>query len=222
VWTVAALAMLGAGLTQGALGFGFPAISTPILALFVDVKSAIILNLLPNFTVNVVSIVRGGNWGASLGRYWPVALWVLVGSWIGASFLILAPQEPIRLLLGVSIFAYLYQGWLAHLDWRWLSEKPRLSAMVFGLAGGFFSGSVNQSLPPAPHLLHAHRAHGRRDDADPQSVFHGRQGRSGGYARVRGGDPAHSSGGEPSADRGGASGSLPRRAPAETHFGQDL
>jgi uncharacterized protein len=148
VWTVAALAMLGAGLTQGALGFGFPAISTPILALFVDVKSAIILNLLPNFTVNVVSIVRGGNWGASLGRYWPVALWVLVGSWIGASFLILAPQEPIRLLLGVSIFAYLYQGWLAHLDWRWLSEKPRLSAMVFGLAGGFFSGSVNQSLPP--------------------------------------------------------------------------
>jgi uncharacterized protein len=148
VWIVAAAAMLAAGLTQGALGFGFPAISTPILALFVDIKTAIILNLLPNFTVNVVSIVRGGNWGESLGRYWPVAAWVLAGSWLGALFLIVAPQEPIRLLLGLSIFAYLYQGWLARLDWRWLAEKPRLSAMVFGLAGGFFSGSVNQSLPP--------------------------------------------------------------------------
>jgi uncharacterized protein len=140
--------MLAAGVTQGALGFGFPAISTPILALLVDVKTAIILNLLPNFTVNVISIVRGGNWGASLGRYWPVAAWVLAGSFLGTQFLIVAPQEPIRLLLGLAIFAYLYQGWLARLDWRWLAEKPRLSAMVFGTVGGFFSGSVNQSLPP--------------------------------------------------------------------------
>lgn len=148
LWTAVALAMFGAGLTQGALGFGFPTISTPILVLMTDVKTAIILNLLPNFTVNCVSIARGGNWGASLGRYWPVALWVLVGSFLGAQFLIHAPQEPIRLLLGLAIFAYLYQGLLAHLDWSWLSRRSGLSAMAFGLTGGFFSGTVNQALPP--------------------------------------------------------------------------
>ena len=140
--------MFGAGITQGALGFGFPTISTPILVLMTDVKTAIILNLLPNFAVNCVSIVRGGNWGASLGRYWPVAAWVLAGAFFGTLFLIHAPQEPIRLLLGLAILAYLYQGLLARLDWSWLSRKRRLSAMVFGLAGGFFSGTVNQSLPP--------------------------------------------------------------------------
>jgi uncharacterized membrane protein YfcA len=75
-------------------------------------------------------------------------MWMLVGSFFGAQFLIHAPQEPIRLLLGLAIFAYLNQQVLAHLDWSWLSRKPRLSAMVFGLAGGFFSGTVNQSLPP--------------------------------------------------------------------------
>src|SRR5207248_2561676 len=106
------------------------------------------LNLLPNFAVNVISVVRGGNWGASLGRYWPVAAWVLVGSFIGASFLVLAPQEPIRLLLAVAIFAYLGQSRLAQLDWTWLVRMPRLSAMVFGVTGGFFSGTVNNSLPP--------------------------------------------------------------------------
>src|SRR5687767_15926391 len=111
----AAAAILAAGLTQGALGFGFPAISTPFLVLITDVKTAIILNLLPNFTVNVISIVRGGNLGASLGRYWPLAAWVLVGSYLGAQFLIVAPQEPIRILLGLAILAYLYQGWLARL-----------------------------------------------------------------------------------------------------------
>jgi len=116
--------------------------------LMFDVKTAIILNLLPNFTVNLISVVRGGNWGASLGRYWPVAIWVLVGSFAGAAFLILSPQEPIRLLLALMILAYLQQQRLAKLDWSWLARYPRLSAGVFGLTGGFFSGSVNNSLPP--------------------------------------------------------------------------
>ena len=148
LWAAAAAALFVAGITQGALGFGFPAVSTPVLVLLTDVKTAIILNLLPNFTVNVISIIAGGNWSASLGRYWPVAAWVLVGSVLGAGFLILAPQEPIRLLLAIAIFAYLYQHRLAKLDWSWLARRARLSAAVFGLTGGFFSGSVNNSLPP--------------------------------------------------------------------------
>lgn len=148
LWSAAAAVLFLAGVTQGALGFGFPAISTPLLVLMTDVKTAIILNLLPNFTVNVISTVSGGNWSASLGRYWPVAAWVLVGAWLGASFLIVAPQEPIRLLLAVAIFAYLCQHRLAKLDWGWLARRPRLSAGVFGITGGFFSGSVNNSLPP--------------------------------------------------------------------------
>jgi uncharacterized protein len=148
LWTAAATALFLAGATQGALGFGFPTISTPILMLLTDVKTAIILNLLPNFTVNLISVARGGNWGASLGRYWPVAAWVLAGSWLGASFLVLSPADPVRLLLAIMILAYLYQHRLARLDWSWLADRPRLSADVFGLTGGFFSGSVNNSLPP--------------------------------------------------------------------------
>jgi hypothetical protein len=148
LWAAAAAVLFAAGITQGALGFGFPAISTPVLVLLTDVKTAIILNLLPNFTVNAISAFSGGNWNASLGRYWPVAAWVLVGSTLGASFLIFAPQEPIRLLLAIAIFAYLFQHRLAKLDWSWLARRARLSAAVFGLTGGFFSGSVNNSLPP--------------------------------------------------------------------------
>ena len=148
LWAAVAATLLAAGITQGALGFGFPAISTPVLVLLTDVKTAIILNLLPNFVVNVIGVVRGGNWGASLGRYWPVAAWVLVGAFFGARFLIVAPQEPIRLLLAIAIFAYLCQGWLARLDWSWLARRRRISSFAFGIAGGFFSGTVNQALPP--------------------------------------------------------------------------
>lgn len=148
LWLAAAGVLFLAGMTQGALGFGFPAISTPLLVLMFDVKTAIILNLLPNFIVNLISVVRGGNWSASLGKYWPVAVYVLIGSFLGASFLIVAPQEPIRLMLALMIVAYLYQQRLAKLDWSWLVRYPRLSACAFGMTGGFFSGSVNNSLPP--------------------------------------------------------------------------
>ena len=148
MWIAAGAVMFGAGITQGALGFGFPTISTPFLVLMTDVKTAIILNLLPNLAVNCIGVAKGGHWAQSLGRYWPVAAWVLAGSFLGTQFLIHAPQEPIRILLGLAIFAYLYQGLLAHLDWSWLRAKPGLSAMAFGLSGGFFSGTVNQALPP--------------------------------------------------------------------------
>ncbi|MBX3662342.1 MAG: sulfite exporter TauE/SafE family protein [Burkholderiales bacterium] len=148
LWLAAAGVLFLAGLTQGALGFGFPAISTPLLVLMFDVKSAIVLNLLPNFTVNLISVLRGGNWSASLGKYWPLAVWVLAGSFLGAQFLILAPQEPIRLLLALMIIAYLCQQQLARLDWSWLGRHPRGAAFAFGMTGGFFSGSVNNSLPP--------------------------------------------------------------------------
>jgi uncharacterized protein len=147
-WIAAAIILFAAGVAQGALGFGFPTISTPTLVLLMDVKSAIVLNLLPNFTVNAISVVKGGNWGASLGRYWPLAVYVLIGSWIGAQVLIVAPQEPMRVLLAIIILAYLYQHRLARLDWARLARHPRIAAMVFGLSGGFFSGSVNNSLPP--------------------------------------------------------------------------
>lgn len=148
LWIAAGIVILAAGLTQGVLGFGFPTISTPILVLLTDVKTAIIINLLPNFTVNLIGIVRGGNWGASLGKYWPVAAYMLIGSFLGAQFLIVAPQEPLRLALALIIIAYLYQQQLAKLDWSWLTRRPRWSALTFGLTGGFFSGAVNQSLPP--------------------------------------------------------------------------
>jgi uncharacterized membrane protein YfcA len=148
VWAAIAAAIFVAGLSQGALGFGFPAISTPVLALMTDIKTAVLLNLLPNMTVNVISVIQGGNWRASLGVHWSVAVYALIGSFIGASVLIFAPQEPLRLLLAAIIFVYLYQKQIALLNWNALMRRPRLAQAGFGLTGGFFSGSVNNSLPP--------------------------------------------------------------------------
>jgi uncharacterized protein len=147
VWAIVYATMLAAGLMQGMFGFGFPVIATPVTVLVTDIKTAIVLNMLPTLTLNLVSVVRGGNWGESLGRYWHLAIYVAIGAFLGAQVVIFAPTEPLRLLLAAMIFAYLYQERLARLDWSWLSRHRRLSTAVFGVAGGFFSGTVNNSLP---------------------------------------------------------------------------
>jgi len=148
IWAAIGAAIFAAGLSQGAMGFGFPAISTPVLALMTNIKTAVLLNLLPNMTVNIISVIQGSNWRASLGVHWPVAVYALIGSFVGASVLIIAPQEPLRLLLAAIILVYLYQKQIALLNWDALMRRPRVAQATFGLTGGFFSGSVNNSLPP--------------------------------------------------------------------------
>lgn len=43
-----AAVVLGAAFVKGAIGFGFPALGTPLLSLVVDVKTAVVVLILPN------------------------------------------------------------------------------------------------------------------------------------------------------------------------------
>ena len=140
--------LIVAALAHGALGFGFPLISTPIVAMFSDMKTAIFLTLFPNIVINIISIVSGGNWRLSIGRYWPVSVYVVIGTVLGSRFLLIADPEPLKILLALMIVVYLQQAYLRKLDWTLLKRHPHSSALVFGLLAGFLSGSVNVALPP--------------------------------------------------------------------------
>jgi uncharacterized membrane protein YfcA len=137
-----------AGLAHGTLGFGFPIISTPVVALFTDIRTAILVTLFPNIVVNLISVLRGGRWRHSLGRHWPVAAYVLIGTVAGTHLLIAANPELLKLLLALMIAVYLLQGRIRVLDWSLIGRHPRGSAMLFGLMAGFLAGTVNVTVPP--------------------------------------------------------------------------
>ena len=71
------MAMMLAGLVHGALGLGFPMVATPIVAVFLDVRTAILLTLLPTVTVNVASIISSANYKSGLVRFWPLTVFTL-------------------------------------------------------------------------------------------------------------------------------------------------
>jgi uncharacterized membrane protein YfcA len=142
------IVIIVAALTHGTLGFGFPLISTPVIATVTDIKTAILTTLFPNIVINLVSILRGGNWRLSIGQYWPVAVYVLIGTVAGTHVLLVADLQLLKLLLALMIVVYLQQARFRKLDWSWLKRHPRSFAPLFGLLAGFLSGTVNVAVPP--------------------------------------------------------------------------
>lgn len=136
-----------AGLMHGVFGIGFPMIATPLLALFMDVQSAVLITLFPTIAVNLLSIYRGGGWGDSVGRFWPLALFAFIGSIAGTNLLVISDPEPFRLVLAAVILLYLNLHRLTRLQMNWIEDHIYLSMLLFGLVAGLFAGSVNVMVP---------------------------------------------------------------------------
>jgi uncharacterized membrane protein YfcA len=136
-----------AGLVHGTFGLGFPMVATPVLALLTDVQTAILLTLAPNVAVNLWSMLRGGNLGDSVGRFWHIAVWMLLGSALGTLILVAMDPNPFRLLLAAVILLYLTSDRLKRIDWGWIRSYPRASGSGAGFLGGLLGGTVNVGGP---------------------------------------------------------------------------
>lgn len=136
-----------AGLIHGTLGLGFPLVATPLLALFTDVRTAILITLLPTASVNVVSILKGGRWSESIGRFWPLALFAVLGSIAGTRLLVASDPAPFKLLLAALVLLYLSASRIKAFRMRWASEHLVLSMVVFGVIAGVAAGTTNVMVP---------------------------------------------------------------------------
>lgn len=136
-----------AGFIHGVFGIGFPMIATPLLAMFMDVQSAVLITLFPTIVVNAMSIYKGGGWGDSIGRFWPLALFAFLGGVAGTNLLVILDPEPFRLLLAAIIILYLNIDRLTRFKMSWIENHIYLSMLLFGLVAGMFAGSVNVMVP---------------------------------------------------------------------------
>ncbi len=135
-----------AALVHGTIGIGFPMIATPLLSLLTDVRTAILLLVIPTMAINVANILKGGRWGDSLARYWPLAVYGMIGSLVGTRMLIVVSPELFRPLMAAVLVLYLNAGRIG-VGFTWIHRWPRLAFAVFGLAAGILAGTVNVMLP---------------------------------------------------------------------------
>ena len=130
-----------AAFVHGAFGFGFPLLATPLLALGFELRTAILLTLIPTVSVNLVSILGEHHWRAAWREYWPIPIFTLIGSFIGTQVLLEVDPEPFRLLLALMLIGYLVSDHLHRGEH--VLEVPKWGMALFGLLLGLFAGLVN-------------------------------------------------------------------------------
>lgn len=134
-----------AAFVHGAFGFGFPLLSTPLLVFGFDLRTAVLLTLVPTVTINFVSILSERHWRAALRDYWPIPAFTVVGSYLGTQLLLSVDPEPFRFLLALVLIVYLVSDHL-HGGRRTL-HVPKWGMALFGMLLGLLAGVVNIFAP---------------------------------------------------------------------------
>jgi len=141
------LVMVLAGFVHGTLGLGFPMVATPLLALMLDVRIAILVTLLPTAVVNLASLTGHSNWRELVRTYWMIPAFALVGSYIGTRLIAVYEPEPFQLLLALLVFVFLASNRFKPSAFNFLSYRPLLTMPVLGLVAGFAAGTTNVMVP---------------------------------------------------------------------------
>jgi len=134
-----AAVVLVAAFIKGSIGFGFPSLATPLLSLVVDVKTAVVLLILPNIVMDGIQFARRGAPLATVRRFGSLLLAGGVGIVLGTRVLTLLSPRAATLILGlfVLIFVTLSATGLApEVPARWEPWLSPLAGFVAGVIGG--------------------------------------------------------------------------------------
>ncbi|HYB70977.1 MAG TPA: sulfite exporter TauE/SafE family protein [Candidatus Bathyarchaeia archaeon] len=137
--TVMAAVVLVAAFVKGAIGFGFPSLATPLLSLVVDVKTAVVLLILPNIVMDGIQFVRRGAPLATARRFGALLLTGAVGVVVGTRVLTLLSPRAATLTLGVFVLLFVLlnaTGLSPKIPPRWERWLSPGAGFVAGLVGG--------------------------------------------------------------------------------------
>lgn len=143
-----ALVILIAGFLQGALGFGFPFVATPLIAVATDMRTAITIVLLPTIATVCVALFSSGPLRATLARFWMMPLYMMIGAAGGTWVFVSAPDAPYTLVLAILILLYLNLDRLGRAEWLPVRRNERACAPLAGITAGIFEGTANVAAPP--------------------------------------------------------------------------
>ena len=134
--------VLVAAFLKGIVGFGFPTTSTSLLALFVDVRIAVALVIVPNIVMDGVQMVRrGGLWSTARRLAWVLVAGAL-GIVLGTKLLVMLPAWTATLVLGLFTLAFVALNSTSFSP-RLAPESERWAGPLAGLVAGVVGGLTN-------------------------------------------------------------------------------
>jgi len=134
------IGIMVAAFVKGGIGFGFPTIATPLIALVTDVRSAIVLLILPNLVMDFVQLGRRPRMIMPIiRRHWVINLFAVLGTFVGTKFLATLGTRPLVLFLGVIIFLFAAMSFFEvtpRIPFGWEASLGPALGLVSGVVGG--------------------------------------------------------------------------------------
>ena len=149
-----ALVFLFAGGIKGVIGLGLPTVSLGLLAVFLDLTTAMALLTLPAAATNLWQAAVGGNGRAILRRLWPFMLAATATVWIGALALTRVDLALLSALLGLVLAVYAGLG-LAGLRFAVPGRAELWAGPLLGSVNGVLTGMTGSFVVPGVMYLQA-------------------------------------------------------------------
>ena len=147
-----AAALLLAAFVKGTSGMGFPLIATPMVALLLDIRTAVVILIIPNLLMDATQIFRGSLSVEIFRRFKWLLLWTILGVFLGTKVLVMLPGWILNLTLGITVLAFVAWSML-RVELRVSARLEKILSPVVGIAGGFLNGMTNAAGPvPAIYL----------------------------------------------------------------------
>jgi len=137
IWAL--LAVFVAGTVKGTAGLGFPTLATPLLSLTVDVKTAVVLLILPNIVMDGIQFSRRGAPAETIRRLLPLLLTGGIGTFVGTRLLVVLPTRTVLVLLGGFVIAFVALNatrFSPRLPAAWEPWAGPVAGFVAGVVGG--------------------------------------------------------------------------------------
>lgn len=139
-------ALLLAAFVKGATGLGFPLIATPMVALLLDIRTAVVVLILPNLFMDSAQTIRDGWPSAVFRRFSNLILPTIVGVFLGTTVLVKTPLWILNFCLGVMVLAFVFSN-LLKFDFVITPAAERMLSPISGFVSGFLNGMTNAAGP---------------------------------------------------------------------------
>jgi uncharacterized membrane protein YfcA len=147
-----AVIVAGAATVKGAIGFGFPLISVPLLTVVLGPRVAVPIIAIPTLLGNLIVVSRGGAAG-SIGPFVAILGGLIAGTIAGAMLIKALDPRVLSVLVGAIALLYVIAT-ACHLTTLVPPAVGKRAAPLIGLVAGAIGGATGIFSPLLASYLH--------------------------------------------------------------------
>jgi len=147
-------ALLLAAFVKGATGLGFPLIATPMVALLLDIRTAVTVLILPNLFMDSAQVIRDGLPYEVFRRFSSLIIPTIIGVFLGTTVLVKTPLWILNFSLGVMVIVFVVSN-LLKLDFIITPRAEKILSPISGFISGFLNGMTNAAGPTLAIYLYS-------------------------------------------------------------------